>query len=548
MIYEAKKAADEANALQRDGISILKFKSTVEKRQAEEIEKEIENLANKYLELRNHIVGFDHRQFNIEGSLYDFDELEEHLGLGRHSFEFSQLDIQTVQKSKSEIIKNALRIVCDKLNAQTAAIFLIDKNGFLRRTGIYGWNKDGNCIEDSWFSEEYYEVGESFTGNAATNRRDIKSKYGEIQYTETLSVRDLKEASRSHYQEALGDLRCAIAIPLNGRNKTYGVLRIINKTYEIGEKSFLSNQSFSKEDINLLLLLSTYIANTLSNFRRDVQNKIFNFLSQLMVKPNTSQKEDMGKTYKQILDLLVLNPETAFKAAILREKNEKSGTLDVLAIALTPDVTGSRDSKPRRPGDDGFLWLIAESKSGKPLILQNIQKEEQIQQFKNRAWIKENNFQAFGCFPLMVEGEVVGTLSLYTGYDYEFYSDSVSFLQSVTGLIASFLFRTNYEKSYVIRQVEEKFHTLANQWRHETASSSSIVQKSLHKDYQQIIGLGSAAVPLLLKELANRPDHWFWALSAITGANPVEPEQRGRINEMTKAWLAWGKEKGYVFD
>jgi hypothetical protein len=37
-----------------------------------------------------------------------------------------------------------------------------------------------------------------------------------------------------------------------------------------------------------------------------------------------------------------------------------------------------------------------------------------------------------------------------------------------------------------------------------------------HPAYQQIIGLGKEALPLLFGELRRAPDHWFWALRAIT--------------------------------
>jgi hypothetical protein len=66
----------------------------------------------------------------------------------------------------------------------------------------------------------------------------------------------------------------------------------------------------------------------------------------------------------------------------------------------------------------------------------------------------------------------------------------------------------------------------------------------LHPAYQRIIGMGTAAVPFLLCELERRPDHWFWALTAITGADPVKPEHRGKLREMANAWLKWGKEQG----
>jgi hypothetical protein len=69
---------------------------------------------------------------------------------------------------------------------------------------------------------------------------------------------------------------------------------------------------------------------------------------------------------------------------------------------------------------------------------------------------------------------------------------------------------------------------------------------AMHPAYQQIIGLGNEAVPLLLRELKKEPDHWFWALKAITGVDPVEPTQRGRVKEMAGAWLRWGKEQELI--
>ncbi len=92
----------------------------------------------------------------------------------------------------------------------------------------------------------------------------------------------------------------------------------------------------------------------------------------------------------------------------------------------------------------------------------------------------------------------------------------------------------------------EKFHRLAAQWRAERGPTSSISQMAMHPAYQQIIGMGLAVLPLLLHELATEPDHWFWALKAITGVDPVPPESRGRIRAMAEAWLRWGRQQGYL--
>jgi hypothetical protein len=93
--------------------------------------------------------------------------------------------------------------------------------------------------------------------------------------------------------------------------------------------------------------------------------------------------------------------------------------------------------------------------------------------------------------------------------------------------------------------VEEAFRALAEQWRQERGPASSTTQLALCPSYQRIIGLGAAVVPLLLRELERQPDHWFWALKAITGADPVPAASRGKLREMAEAWLGWGREQGY---
>jgi len=91
-----------------------------------------------------------------------------------------------------------------------------------------------------------------------------------------------------------------------------------------------------------------------------------------------------------------------------------------------------------------------------------------------------------------------------------------------------------------------RFCDLKDEWERDTAILSSITEIAMHPAYQQIIGLGPVAVPLILYEMSKRPNHWFWALKSITGENPVPPSARGNIQEMTNAWLNWGREQRYL--
>lgn len=90
----------------------------------------------------------------------------------------------------------------------------------------------------------------------------------------------------------------------------------------------------------------------------------------------------------------------------------------------------------------------------------------------------------------------------------------------------------------------ERFRLLAGAWRDECAHLSSIREMALHPAYQQIVGMGRPALPLILAELERRPDHWFWALRAIMQEDPVAPEHRGNLADMAGDWLAWARKKG----
>ncbi len=98
----------------------------------------------------------------------------------------------------------------------------------------------------------------------------------------------------------------------------------------------------------------------------------------------------------------------------------------------------------------------------------------------------------------------------------------------------------------VTHDVAARFNQLADTWTQETLRLSSITQIVLHPAYQQIIGMGPGALPLIFARLADEPGHWFWALNAITGENPVPAEDLGNISRMSEVWMGWAQARGFV--
>jgi hypothetical protein len=434
-------------------------------------------------------------------------------------------------KSKKDIVDNALKIACEKLRCQSASIFLFSsKDGVLKRVGIRGIDITNKPIKDSWFQKEHYRVGESFTGNAAIPSQG--SKYGKTKVSNKFYDEPLK--NRERYLKKFGKLNCAIAVPLNGRNKTYGVLRIINK---LDENNLISDSCFSEEtDLSLISFLGGAIAAAISNFHRDTQNEIFRYMQDSLVNSDSYQF-DYSSFYQKILNFLT-GSETAFKVAILRVRNKNSDLLEVRDYSA-PGVTEKIDNGPRRL-NQGFVGLV--SQSLKPQIITSISKSNLLDKFINVKWIMENKLESFGCFPLIIPGQsgIVGTLSLFSGYEYEFDPSTIDFLNNVTLPISAIL-----QKERRRDEVKQKFSILSQQWLDETGFISSTAEAVIHPAYQQIIGMGQDVVSLLLHDLNKPRARWFWALKSITGVDPVTEDQAGNTQEMINAWLSWGVTNGF---
>ena len=71
-------------------------------------------------------------------------------------------------------------------------------------------------------------------------------------------------------------------------------------------------------------------------------------------------------------------------------------------------------------------------------------------------------------------------------------------------------------------------------------------KKLQHPAYLEIIEMGEDALPLILRELRDRPGYWFEALKAITKQTPVPPEDRANAKRAREWWLRWGKERGLL--
>ena len=105
---------------------------------------------------------------------------------------------------------------------------------------------------------------------------------------------------------------------------------------------------------------------------------------------------------------------------------------------------------------------------------------------------------------------------------------------------------TRNEREIDAVPIEREFQDLVDLWHKETDGHSSPTRIANNPAYQQIISLGTEAVPLILEELQERGGYWYPALREITGEDPVGDFARGRPRLMKEVWLEWGRKHKYL--
>ena len=93
-----------------------------------------------------------------------------------------------------------------------------------------------------------------------------------------------------------------------------------------------------------------------------------------------------------------------------------------------------------------------------------------------------------------------------------------------------------------------EFIELVRRWRSERGYTSFTAEIVRCPSYRKIVAMGEDALPLIFERLrdeGDNPDHWDFALSEITGCDPVPEEAYGYMDRIAGCWLEWAEENGF---
>lgn len=356
-----------------------------------------------------------------------------------------------------EVMDVAVREVTEIFSSQSAAFFLFAKDGKVHRRKIHGYDRDGQLVTDCepWFPEENYEENDSLTGRAAA---------GSTQWTNQLNQEaQLIAEQHKKYLRKFGDINCAIAIPLKGQNRSFGVLRIINKV-DPETKMLKPYCGFVGEDIKYLEEIGYDIATRYSELRRREQEKICQKFTEFLTTLKTLKDFTDKVTKRLVAD------DLPFAVCILRvwDDNEHLSiasihSADNKEISIEINSRKSQEEIAKATLEQYKPLINKVVKTGEPLIIKDIEKDKE--KFSNQLWIEENGLKSYACYPLISkisEQPIVGTLAVYTAYHYEFYPSCRKFLENIAGLIAAFIQQTQLNQNSSRNTKDKKTKATSN--------------------------------------------------------------------------------------
>ncbi|HEX6095039.1 MAG TPA: GAF domain-containing protein [Thermoanaerobaculia bacterium] len=377
------------------------------------------------------------------------------------------------ERALQRIVDETLRTVRREIAAEAASLFLYSKEGHLREVG----NSTGFDVDPP--DERYRSCGT--VRLAVTSAKDpdrgapMHGTAGEYEWEDPVL--------REFYETQLGPDWYWALLPLDGPNRSYGVLRI-----------FRVGAAITEGDIAILVIASTIASLAISHLRREAELNMLQAIQQETASPNI----ELGPLARRIAHELT-NEWSEFSACVIRIANRQN-ELELCTILGTPTVeTQTKSRAARGSGSGGFVGEVFVS--GREVVIPDVRNH--LDRFLDREWIQKHDFRTYACFPLIGAHGPIGTVSLFVCYPYTFYETKRDFIRELCRHLSTAV--------QINRLLLARDEILAVQKN--VAASITDVEVALQTIVQRVQELTGSSVAFLA--LTSRRDGFVYVRSAV---------------------------------
>ncbi len=317
-----------------------------------------------------------------------------------------------------ELLVTVVQKTWERIGAEAVNLFLLNpKDNQLHKEATYS---DGGILDFA----ETIPPGEGLTGRTFANDSSFSLRNDADAILQTTIP--------SYYEQYLRlpsqSFRQYLGVPLiNEAGNAFGVFEVINKksrSYSIDHPQ-LDREGFSSDDVELLQLIANIISIVIIDLRK---NNNLQLLSRI------SEKITSSFNRKQILETVVhsiieLDYDGALLAFFHNSRIEaiESGGLSINPAewsGLAIDLANCQGCL--QPGRQSS----GQTKMGQPLYRTCIDLSDPCCTMPFAALLAQKGYQSLICFPLMLEGALIGTLQVLMKNRYEFSAAEIDLLQA----------------------------------------------------------------------------------------------------------------------
>jgi GAF domain-containing protein len=328
-----------------------------------------------------------------------------------------------------EIYGSLFDLINREISPQVVSVFLFSKDGYIERVGISGVDKFNQEITNKWLFEnnkkEIYLPGKSFSGFAVSPKEG--SVYGEPILSEELE-QDFDLDYGKEYKIKLGFLKYGISVPLNGTHHTFGTIEVINKR---NRKTGTPDQTIplTQRDLCWLTIVGAHVSAAISRLRKFKEDSIITYLTHQLVQGNVSK----DNVFEEVAKMLVKEQLMPYKVCILR-LIQQDMFLPVAGSSATPDINLENKGFSSRNINEGMIGKVCQEKVPKEIN----KVKNHVDEFLSKKWIEDSNLGSFFCYPLLIQGNVVGVMSIFAGYELYLHDSDRRFLETIAYLLAAY--------------------------------------------------------------------------------------------------------------
>ena len=391
--------------------------------------------------------------------------------------------------SIEELFQRVLNLVAEKLNVQTFSLFLISKDNNLkvRCRSVYSRNTETLEITN-WLMNECHDLGDNFSGKTVVFNEESKEFHCESHCDNDLMTTFGKSEYTNEYKNELKELKCGISVPLNGVHRPIGTIEVINKLNEEGKAD--EDGNFVETEVSWLEELAEILSKAITRLKIKWEEKVVDNLEKVVDKLASASTSDVLKTSLEEacenLSKNMVNEFMPFKVCIIRLVNRQTRSLDHISSACTSDINlERRDNSPRTKEGEARekSGVVSEVYSkGESVVVNNIAEDNRT---LNNDWYEDNkgNLKSFITMPVKIANEVKGTVSLFTGFFYDFPKISQDFICRVCLNLASIKLIYDLEMEKYEPKIEN------DEFRFEYIEYNKKLQKKIVYSIDDIFGL-----------------------------------------------------------